>query len=152
MAAIYINVLKNITPNRLYSADVMSKLATTLRMLATKLTTGEILDKWSWVQAENDKIQSLLSLKTSADEKFKARNFKGALLAYSNAIKVREWYGVCSGTRNICTDAFTRRLLEAFLVPLKSSLFVCFVSIVKPFVHIPKMFTAPQLHHHINNN
>ena len=45
-------------------------------------------EKWSWVQTENDKIQSLLALKTSGDEKFKAKNFKAALLSYSNAIKV----------------------------------------------------------------
>lgn len=88
MASVYVTALKNISANRQYSADIMAKLATTLRGLAAKLTVGDMRDKWSWVQAENDKIQCLLQLKTSADEKFKAKNFKAALMAYSNAIKV----------------------------------------------------------------
>jgi len=51
-------------------------------------TVRETQEKWSWVQAENDKIQALLQLKSSGDEKFKAKNFKAALLSYSNAVKV----------------------------------------------------------------
>lgn len=89
LASVYVTALKNITANRLYSADIMAKLATTLRGLATKLSVADVLDKWNWVQGENDKIQCLLQLKTNADEKFKAKNFKAALMAYSNAIKVR---------------------------------------------------------------
>jgi hypothetical protein len=88
MAAVYLTVLKNISVNRSYSADVMGKLATLLRGLAAKLSADELRGDWAWVQAESDKINCLLGLKTGADEKFKAKVFKAALLAYSNALKV----------------------------------------------------------------
>jgi len=103
MAQVYVNALKNVSLNRLYSADVMSKLATLLKVLMGKLTVPDLLDTWSWVQAENDKIHCLLSLKISADEKFKANNFRGAQLAYSNAIKVdataRKWNAIIHSNR-----------------------------------------------------
>lgn len=88
LAAIYLTVLKNTSLNRSFSADIMSKLATMLRGLAAKLTAEELKAEWRWVQTESDKINCLLGLKTNADEKFRLRSFKPAVLAYSNALKV----------------------------------------------------------------
>jgi len=103
LSAIYLTVLKNITPNRSYSADVMAKLATLLRGLASKLRADELRGDWGWVQTESDKITCLLSLKSSADDKFKANNYKAAALAYSNALKVdpsaRRWNAILYSNR-----------------------------------------------------
>jgi tetratricopeptide (TPR) repeat protein len=88
MSAVYVLALKNLNANRQFSTDIMNKVATLLKGLAARLTFPDISDKWSWVASENDKIQCLLNLKTNGDEKFKAQNFKGAVMAYSNAVKV----------------------------------------------------------------
>jgi hypothetical protein len=121
LGSVYLTVLKNIGPNRAYSADMMGKLATLLRGLASKVTAAELRAEWRWVQSESDKITCLLGLKSSADEKFKGKNFKAAVLAYSNALKVRTdngslLYGLCNrrcvGSVNI--------ILHLLLIPLCS--------------------------------
>jgi tetratricopeptide (TPR) repeat protein len=100
LGAVYLTALKNITPNRSYSADVMGKLGTLLRGLACKLAQDDLRGDWSWVQEESDKINCLLALKASADEKFKSKNFAAAKLAYTNALKVR----VCGSGYSVLTQ------------------------------------------------
>ncbi|KAJ1397749.1 hypothetical protein B484DRAFT_484157, partial [Ochromonadaceae sp. CCMP2298] len=67
---------------------IRADLASTLKLL---LRAGPEL---SLVYVTALKVRCLLSLKVSADEKFKAKNFRGALLAYSNAVKVSALYTV----------------------------------------------------------
>jgi len=88
LGRIYLRMLKNVSFNRSYSADVMHKVATLLRALEAALSTEDKAESWSWVSAELDKVQCLLSLKTSADEQFKGRQFKAALMKYTNCLKV----------------------------------------------------------------
>jgi len=89
LGCIYLRALKNVSLNRCYSADVMHKVATLLKALLASLPTKDVAEGWSWVSAELDKVQCLLSLKTSADEQFKGKQFKAALMKYTNCLKVR---------------------------------------------------------------
>jgi tetratricopeptide (TPR) repeat protein len=88
LGRIYLRMLKNVSFNRSYSADVMHKVAALLRALEVALSTEDKAESWSWVSAELDKVQCLLSLKTTADEQFKGRQFKAALMKYTNCLKV----------------------------------------------------------------
>lgn len=88
LGRLYLRTLKNVSFNRSHSADVMHKVATLLRALEAALSTKDKAESWSWVGTELDKVQCLLSLKTTADEQFKGRQFKAALMKYTNCLKV----------------------------------------------------------------
>ena len=88
LGEVYISVLKNLPENRLYSADIMSKMSTLIKGLSARLSRKDREEKWGWVQVESEKLQILISTKTIADEKFKSKNFRGAQLAYTNCLKV----------------------------------------------------------------
>ena len=90
LGRLYVRALKNVSFNRSYSADVMLKVASLLGALGAALSTGDKAESWRWVSTELDKVQCLLSLKTSADEQFKGRQFKAALMKYTNCLKVSE--------------------------------------------------------------
>ena len=98
LGRLYVRALKNVSFNRSYSADVMLKIASLLGALGAALSTGDKAESWRWVSTELDKVQCLLSLKTSADEQFKGRQFKAALMKYTNCLKVSECHHIDRST------------------------------------------------------
>jgi len=87
-AQIYLITLKNVDANKTCSSNVMEKIANILADLNLRLSKDDLLERWSWVQLEEEKVLNLMNFKVSADQNFKNLNFKAALHNYSNALKV----------------------------------------------------------------
>lgn len=103
LAHTYMLSLKNIKCSRNYCTEVMNMVSTLLSTLDTALSAEDKIDAWSWVDMEATKLKELISLKTTADLQFKAKNFRGALQSYSSALKVdpfaRRWAAILFSNR-----------------------------------------------------
>jgi DnaJ homolog subfamily C member 7 len=88
LAFIYLHSLKNVPISRNCSADVMNKILSLLESLQVVLGPTDLLDAWSWVQREVQKMKELIALKNTGDQQFKEKNYRAALYSYSNALKI----------------------------------------------------------------
>ncbi len=84
----YVIALKNVKASRSCSADVMMKMVALLSEIDTSISNDDKNESWQWVVRELAKLKELISMKNSADQQFKAKNFVGALNSYTAALKV----------------------------------------------------------------
>ncbi len=84
----YVISLKNVKASRSCSADVMMKMVALLSEIDTSISNDDKNESWQWVVRELAKLKELISMKNSADQQFKAKNFVGALNSYTAALKV----------------------------------------------------------------
>lgn len=90
MGAVYLKALKNVDACKSCCADVINKVLLLLKELKSKLNLQELQGAWIWVAAEIKKVNDLVSYKNLADKSFREKNFKNAVSAYGNALKVYE--------------------------------------------------------------
>jgi len=118
-AQIYLITLKNVDANKTCSSNVMEKIANILADLNLRLSKEDLLERWSWVQLEEEKVLNLMNFKVSADQNFKNLNFKAALHNYSNALKMdisaRKWNSILYSNRaaaNMALNMFQEAVMD----------------------------------------
>ena len=111
LAQIYLICLKNQKLNRTCSADIMAKVLAILADLLAKLNSADLVDAWQWVITENEKLEKLMNFKNTADQQFKSKSYRAALLNYANALKTdfsaKKWNAIL-----YCNRAASNMALE----------------------------------------
>lgn len=105
LSNLYLQCLKNLSLNRYASAEMMNKIKYILQEIDTNHLSIQDKDEygWSFITKELSKLQELISLKQSADQLFKNKNFHHALVNYTNALKIdkdaRIWNAILYSNR-----------------------------------------------------